>query len=79
MARSDEAINAHLAERLAATRSLTLALAAQGARPGTLCVMPAWTFVASAHAAAMAGLTPPCTNITSLIRTRVLCPRSQAP
>jgi dTDP-4-amino-4,6-dideoxygalactose transaminase len=41
-----------------ATLGLTLALAAQGARPGTLCVMPAWTFVASAHAAAMAGLTP---------------------
>lgn len=41
-----------------ATLGLTLALAAQDARPGTLCVMPAWTFVASAHAAVMAGLTP---------------------
>lgn len=41
-----------------ATLGLTLALAAQGARPGTLCAIPAWTFVASAHAATMAGLIP---------------------
>lgn len=41
-----------------ATLGLTLAIAAQKARPGTLCVMPAWTFIASAHAAIMAGLTP---------------------
>jgi dTDP-4-amino-4,6-dideoxygalactose transaminase len=37
---------------------LTLALRAAGAKPGTLCLMPAWTFVASAHAALEAGLTP---------------------
>jgi dTDP-4-amino-4,6-dideoxygalactose transaminase len=41
-----------------ATIGLTLSLTALGARPGTLCVMPAWTFVASAHAATMAGLIP---------------------
>jgi dTDP-4-amino-4,6-dideoxygalactose transaminase len=41
-----------------ATLGLTLALAAQGVRPGTLCAMPAWTFIASAHAATMAGLIP---------------------
>jgi len=41
-----------------ATIGLTLALTALGARPGTLCVLPAWTFVASAHAATMAGLIP---------------------
>jgi dTDP-4-amino-4,6-dideoxygalactose transaminase len=41
-----------------ATQGLTLALMAMGARPGTLCVMPAWTFIASAHAAVAAGLTP---------------------
>ena len=41
-----------------ATLGLSLALAAQGARPGTLCAMPAWTFVASAHAATVAGLVP---------------------
>jgi dTDP-4-amino-4,6-dideoxygalactose transaminase len=41
-----------------ATLGLTLALAAQGARPGTLCAIPAWTFIASAHAATMAGLVP---------------------
>ncbi len=40
------------------TIGLTVALTALGARPGTLCVMPAWTFVASAHAATMAGLIP---------------------
>jgi len=41
-----------------ATQGLTLALAAQGVKPGTLCAMPAWTFVASAHAAVNAGLVP---------------------
>ncbi|HJP68189.1 MAG TPA: aminotransferase class I/II-fold pyridoxal phosphate-dependent enzyme, partial [Sphingomicrobium sp.] len=41
-----------------ATQGLTLALMTMGARPGTLCVMPAWTFIASAHAALAAGLTP---------------------
>ncbi|HLY79887.1 MAG TPA: aminotransferase class I/II-fold pyridoxal phosphate-dependent enzyme [Caulobacteraceae bacterium] len=40
------------------TVALTLALQAAGARPGTLCLMPAWTFVATAHAAIVAGLTP---------------------
>src|SRR3569833_2972366 len=34
-----------------ATQGLTLALMAMGARPGTLCVLPAWAFIASAHAA----------------------------
>ncbi len=41
-----------------ATLALTLALEAQGARRGTLCVMPAWTFVASPQAAILAGLVP---------------------
>src|ERR1700674_1747850 len=41
-----------------ATLGLAIALAAQGARAGTLCAMPAWTFVASAHAATLAGLIP---------------------
>ena len=41
-----------------ATLGLTLALMAQAAPSGTLCVMPAWTFVASAHAVVLAGLTP---------------------
>jgi dTDP-4-amino-4,6-dideoxygalactose transaminase/acyl carrier protein len=41
-----------------ATLGLTLTLAAQRAPRGTLCAMPAWTFVASAHAATMAGLIP---------------------
>lgn len=41
-----------------ATLGLAIALAVQQPRPGTLCAMPAWTFVASAHAAVMAGLVP---------------------
>jgi dTDP-4-amino-4,6-dideoxygalactose transaminase len=41
-----------------ATLGLAIALCAQQPPPGTLCAMPAWTFVASAHAAVMAGLTP---------------------
>lgn len=40
------------------TLGLSLALSAQNPRPGTLCLLPAWTFVASAHASMMAGLTP---------------------
>jgi dTDP-4-amino-4,6-dideoxygalactose transaminase len=40
------------------TLALTLALQAMGAQPGGLCAMPAWTFVASAHAVAQAGLVP---------------------
>src|SRR6476619_1637846 len=45
-----------------ATQGLALALATLGARPGTLCVMPAWTFIASAHAACAAVLTPYCVD-----------------
>jgi len=40
------------------TLGLALALSVQDARPGTLCVLPAWTFIAGAHAAMIAGLTP---------------------
>lgn len=41
-----------------ATAGLTLALQASGAKPGTRCLMPSWTFVASAGAAVAAGLKP---------------------
>ena len=41
-----------------ATQGLTLALTAMAAKPGTLCILPAWTFIASAHAVLSAGLTP---------------------
>src|SRR5438874_8004763 len=41
-----------------ATLGLALALAAQSVQPGTLCAIPAWTFVASPHAAMLAGLIP---------------------
>jgi dTDP-4-amino-4,6-dideoxygalactose transaminase len=40
------------------TLGLALALLAQSPRRGALCIMPAWTFVASAHAATMVGLVP---------------------
>jgi dTDP-4-amino-4,6-dideoxygalactose transaminase len=60
---------ARLAERLGlpagcvvtcnnATTGLTLALQAAAARGGRYCLMPAWTFAATAHAAIAAGLTP---------------------
>jgi dTDP-4-amino-4,6-dideoxygalactose transaminase len=41
-----------------ATLGLAIALALQKPPAGSLCLMPAWTFVASAHAAVMAGLVP---------------------
>lgn len=41
-----------------ATQGLTVALMAAGAPPGTLCLMPAWTFVATAHAATQARMVP---------------------
>jgi dTDP-4-amino-4,6-dideoxygalactose transaminase len=41
-----------------ATQGLTLALAAMAAKPGSLCILPAWTFIASAHAVLSAGLIP---------------------
>ena len=41
-----------------ATAGLTLALQASGARAGSRCLMPSWTFVASAGAVVAAGLVP---------------------
>src|ERR1700691_1256534 len=41
-----------------ATLGLALTLMAQDAAPGSLCVMPAWTFAASVNAAVLAGLVP---------------------
>jgi len=40
------------------TIALTLALQAMGAEAGGFCAMPSWTFVATAHAVAQAGLVP---------------------
>ncbi len=40
------------------TLGLILALQAQAVEPGELCLMPSWTFAASAHAAFAAGLVP---------------------
>src|ERR1700730_5443013 len=41
-----------------ATLGLGLALLAQQVRPGPLCLLPAWPFIASTHAARLAGLVP---------------------
>ena len=49
---------AYVATASNGTQTLSLALQALGAKPGGLCIMPAWTFVASAHAVRQAGLTP---------------------
>lgn len=40
------------------TSALTLALRASAPIPGSLCMMPSWTFSATPHAAREAGLTP---------------------
>ncbi|GAC1346254.1 MAG: DegT/DnrJ/EryC1/StrS family aminotransferase [Acetobacteraceae bacterium] len=53
-----------------ATAGLTLALRASGARPGSRCLMPSWTFVASAGAVRAAGLIPHFVDV---------CPGSWAP
>jgi dTDP-4-amino-4,6-dideoxygalactose transaminase len=53
-----------------ATSGLTLALQASGARPGTRCLMPSWTFVASAGAVTAAGLVPHFVDV---------CPDTWAP
>lgn len=41
-----------------ATLGLTISLLAQRAESGTLCMVPAWTFAATAHAIVAAGLVP---------------------
>ena len=41
-----------------ATVGLTIALQTAGARPGTHCLAPSWTFPASIHAIVAAGMTP---------------------
>lgn len=53
-----------------ATSGLTLALQAAGAKPGSRCLMPAWTFAASAAAVSAAGLTPSFVDV---------CPGTWAP
>lgn len=63
-----EAFEAGLAARFAqpthavtvssGTQGIALALQAMGAQPGWVCALPAWTFVATAHAVMQAGLTP---------------------
>jgi dTDP-4-amino-4,6-dideoxygalactose transaminase len=52
------ASGAHVVLATNATAAMTAALLALGAQPGSLCMMPAWTFAASGHAAVRAGLVP---------------------
>jgi len=49
---------AHVTTMVNATQGLTLALRAMDVARGDLCAVPAWTFVATAHAVAEAGLVP---------------------
>jgi dTDP-4-amino-4,6-dideoxygalactose transaminase len=49
---------AYIATASNGTQALTIALQALGVTPGGVCIMPAWTFVASAHAVRQAGLSP---------------------
>jgi dTDP-4-amino-4,6-dideoxygalactose transaminase len=48
----------HVCVAANATSALTAALASLGAVRGSACMMPAWTFAASAHAVVNAGLVP---------------------
>lgn len=48
----------HVCAAANATAALTAALMALRAEPGSYCMMPAWTFAASAHAVVQAGLVP---------------------
>lgn len=54
------------------TVGLTVALLAQGVTPGGLCVLPSWSFVATAHAAVGAGLVPYFVDVDA--RTWALTP-----
>jgi dTDP-4-amino-4,6-dideoxygalactose transaminase len=54
----------HVTTVASATAGLTAALWASGCRAGDLCVMPGWTFVASAHAAIAAGMVPYFIDVT---------------
>ena len=61
-ARLAESVRSERAESVClaanATSALTAALAALELAPGSLCMLPAWTFAASAHAVVNAGLVP---------------------
>jgi dTDP-4-amino-4,6-dideoxygalactose transaminase len=49
---------AHVVTAVNATQALTLTLKALDLPAGSLCALPAWTFVATAHAVVQAGLVP---------------------
>lgn len=49
---------AHVTTGSNATQLITLTLQAMGMAAGSLCIVPSWTFVATAHAVIQAGLVP---------------------
>ena len=49
---------AHVTTGSNATQLITLTLQAMGLAAGSLCIVPSWTFVATAHAVIQAGLLP---------------------
>jgi len=67
-----------------ATQGLTVALMAAGAARESLCLMPAWTFVASAHAAVQAGMVPYLVDVDAdsgpppPVRWAPLCPSARS-
>ncbi|WP_374573308.1 DegT/DnrJ/EryC1/StrS family aminotransferase [Phenylobacterium sp.] len=76
---------AHVATAVNATQALALTLQAMDLPRGALCAMPSWTFVATAHAAIQAGLTPwfldvdPATWMLDPERVREALPRAPGP
>ncbi|MFA6963990.1 DegT/DnrJ/EryC1/StrS family aminotransferase [Bosea sp. (in: a-proteobacteria)] len=64
-----------------ATVLLTASLLAQSPQPGSLCLMPAWTFVASPLAAVSAGLVPYFLDVSSeewLLKPEAIAQASEA-
>ncbi len=74
---------AHVTTGSNATQLITLTLQAMGLAAGSLCIVPSWTFVATAHAVIQAGLVPWFVDVDSqtgaLDPQTVLASLNQAP
>ncbi len=74
---------AHVTTGSNATQLITLTLQAMGLAAGSLCIVPSWTFVATAHAVIQAGLVPWFVDVDpqtgALDPQRVLALLDQAP
>ncbi len=74
---------AHVTTGSNATQLITLTLQAMGLAAGSLCIIPSWTFVATAHAVIQAGLVPWFVDVDpqtgALDPQRVLALLDQAP